>query len=154
MKKDFPIPLYAGFWLRFWAYLIDTAVIRAITTIIGLSHPSFHMVIFLLYFILLTKLNHGQTLGKMVLGVRVVAAHKENLDWLTVLFREGICRYIIETIPFTIILYLVIAFTTKKQGLPDMISDTYVMKDELLSLWEQEAEPVEPEPVEETWLFN
>ncbi|GAM13602.1 BH3197 unknown conserved protein [Mesobacillus selenatarsenatis SF-1] len=132
--------LYAGFWTRFWAYLLDLIVIGSINRMIinpvfraldvpliedGILSPMTiaTAVVFYLYFVLMTK-YFGQTLGKMVFGLKVVEMDGKGLTWGTVIFREWIGRFISATI---IVLYLVVAFTKKKQGLHDLFADTTVI---------------------------
>lgn len=131
---------YAGFWMRFWAYLLDLIVIGSINRMI--INPIFRALdiplagegifsavsiltamVFYLYFVLMTK-YFGQTLGKMVFGLKVVELSGERLSWGTVLFREWIGRFISATI---MVLYVVVAFTQKKQGLHDIFADTTVI---------------------------
>jgi uncharacterized RDD family membrane protein YckC len=84
-------------------------------------------IVFYAYFILMTK-YFRQTLGKMVFGLRVVDLAEERLSWKTVLFREGIGRYIAGVFaPITFVVYLVAAFTKKKQGVHDLFADTSVV---------------------------
>lgn len=137
----------AGFWIRFVAYLIDLSLINIVliglivnnvllatklenytfmylswSTIIG-------FIVFYIYFILMTKFL-GQTIGKMIVGLKVVRDNGENLNWSTVLFREGIGRL------FSAILYLpylIIPFTSKHKGLHDFIADTHVVHEESFS---------------------
>ncbi|WP_264190935.1 RDD family protein [Mesobacillus jeotgali] len=132
--------LYAGFWTRFWAYLLDLIVIGSINRMI--INPVFRAldvpliedgilspiaiataVVFYLYFVLMTK-YFGQTLGKMVFGLKVVELDGKGLTWGTVIFREWIGRFISATI---MVLYVVVAFTKKKQGLHDLFADTTVI---------------------------
>jgi uncharacterized RDD family membrane protein YckC len=132
--------LYAGFWTRFWAYLLDLIVIGSINRMIinpvfraldvsliedGIFSPMAiaTAVIFYLYFVLMTKFL-GQTLGKMVFGLKVVELDGTGLTWGTVIFREWIGRFISATI---MVLYVVVAFTKKKQGLHDLFADTTVI---------------------------
>ena len=134
---------FAGFWMRFWAYLLDLIVIGSIGRII--IHPIFQTVglstndsflfspssiatavVWYGYFIVMTKF-FSQTLGKMVFGLKVVPLKNDILTWSTVLFREGIGRFILTFQWFTTILYVVVAFTTKKQGIHDLIADTSVV---------------------------
>lgn len=131
---------YAGFWMRFWAYMLDLIVIGSIERI--LVNPLFRFldiplweinmfapisiasaVIFYLYFVLMTKF-FGQTLGKMVFGIKVVDIKKNELSWGTVLFREWIGRFISSTI---IIGYIIAAFLPYKQGIHDLFADTSVV---------------------------
>lgn len=132
--------LYAGFWTRFWAYLLDLVVIGSINRMI--INPVFRAldvsliedgifspvaiataIVFYLYFVLMTKFL-GQTLGKMVFGLKVVELDGKALTWGTVIFREWIGRFISATI---MVLYVVVAFTKKKQGLHDLFADTTVI---------------------------
>lgn len=132
--------LYAGFWTRFWAYLLDLIVIGSINRMI--INPVFRVldvplvedgifsamtvataIVFYLYFVLMTKF-FGQTLGKMVFGLKVVELDGKGLTWGTVIFREWIGRFISATI---MVLYIVVAFTKKKQGLHDLFADTTVI---------------------------
>ncbi|MFT8321673.1 MAG: RDD family protein [Bacillus sp. (in: firmicutes)] len=131
---------YAGFWMRFWAYLADLVIIGSLNRIIiypifrwldlplhegGIFTPIniFTAVIFYLYFVLMTK-YWKQTLGKMIFGLKVISLKKANLSWDTVLFREWIGRFISASI---LILYIIVAFLPKKQGLHDLFADTAVI---------------------------
>ena len=129
---------FAGFWMRFWAYLTDLIVIGSLNRI--LVHPIFKFYkepgnnwfsletlltafVFFLYFILMTKYLN-QTLGKMIFGLRVVALKEEAMTWGTVLFRELVGRYISKV---TWIGYLLAGLLPKKQALHDVFADTSVI---------------------------
>ncbi|MGX6443045.1 RDD family protein [Neobacillus sp. K501] len=131
---------YAGFWMRFWAYLLDLIVVGSIERL--LVKPLFRLleiplgefnmfapfsiasaIIFYLYFVLMTK-YFKQTIGKMVFGIKVIDLKKDQLSWGTILFREWIGRFISVTI---VIGYIIVAFLPKKQGLHDLFSDTTVI---------------------------
>lgn len=131
---------YAGFWMRFWAYLLDILIIGSINRI--LVYPIFRLfdwplgsvgmfapvsiitaIIFYAYFVLMTK-YFGQTLGKMVFGLKVISLEGQKLNWSTVMFREWIGRFISGTI---LILYIVVGFLPKKQGIHDLFADTTVI---------------------------
>ena len=132
-------PRFAGFWMRFWAYLIDLVVIGSIGRIVlkpvlrmmGVEDSSSFFsplaigsaIIFYLYFVLMTKYL-GQTLGKMVLGLKVISLKEARLSWGTVIFREFIGRFINRTI---ILLYILVGFLPKHQGLHDIFADTAVI---------------------------
>ncbi|EOT29178.1 RDD family protein [Enterococcus saccharolyticus] len=147
MKKsvvnDFPTYFYAGFWIRFWAFLIDMLCITAITKILldvgfralnlSMSPELFSVYgllsisIYLAYFTLLTKLNRGQTIGKMIFGIRVIGLNEEELSWQTVLVREVACRFALQANPFLYVGYLPTAFTKRKQHAGDYLTDTSVV---------------------------
>ena len=131
---------YAGFWMRFWAYLLDLLVIGSINGIVvypifrslNLSLNDANMfapvsivtaIIFYAYFVLMTRF-FGQTLGKMVFGLKVISLNDQSLSWGAIMFREWIGRFISGTI---IILYVVVGFLPKKQGIHDLFADTTVI---------------------------
>ncbi|KAA0549104.1 RDD family protein [Bacillus sp. BGMRC 2118] len=133
---------YAGFWMRLWAYLLDLLVVASINQII--VYPIFKLfdlsldqssmfapiailtaLIMYIYFVLMTK-YFKQTLGKMLFGLRVVDLNGHgSLSWSTVIFREVVGKFISKTIFF--IGFLVVAFSTKNQGIHDMFADTSVV---------------------------
>ncbi|WP_264738764.1 RDD family protein [Cytobacillus firmus] len=131
---------FAGFWMRFWAYLLDLVVVGSVDRI--LINPIFRAldiplhesnlfapisiataITFYAYFVLMTKF-FGQTLGKMVFGLRVVNLEGKKLTWSTILFREWIGRFISATI---FVGYVIVAFLPKKQGLHDLFAETSVV---------------------------
>jgi len=131
---------YAGFWMRFWAYLADLVIIGSLTRMIispvfkalggGFVDYSFfsaativEVAIFYLYFVLMTR-YFGQTLGKMIFGLQVISLKDEKLTWGTLIFREFIGRFISK---FTSIGYLLVGILPKKQGLHDIFADTTVV---------------------------
>jgi len=142
-RNDYDTVRYAGFWMRFWAYLLDLVVVGSIVRI--LIKPVFRLldiplsestifaplsiasaVIFYVYFVLMTKYLN-QTLGKMVFGLKVVDLKSNQLSWGSILFREWIGRYISATV---IVGYIIVAFLPKKQGLHDLFTDTTVIHTE------------------------
>ncbi|MDO4594071.1 MAG: RDD family protein [Tissierellia bacterium] len=142
-KNKLPRFTFAGCWIRILAYLIDIFIISCIQKIIGAPVEIFlgdmkvlnieiktivDTTIFFLYFILLTKLNNGQTLGKVITNIRVVQIYGDRLTWGQVITRELFGRYIQNTI---IIIYIVIAFSSKRQSFADMLCDTVVVKNDV-----------------------
>nr|WP_237712816.1 RDD family protein [Bacillus methanolicus] len=140
MPAEQTIFRYAGFWMRFWAYLLDLLVIGSIDRMI--VNPLFRLfdlplhelsmfapisiataITFYGYFLLMTKF-FGQTLGKMVFGLKVIDLDGGKLSWGTVLFREWIGRFISATV---FVGYVIVAFLPKKQGLHDLFADTTVI---------------------------
>ncbi|MFC0473246.1 RDD family protein [Halalkalibacter kiskunsagensis] len=135
---------FAGFWMRFWAYLLDMIVVFSVNGL--LLYPLFKLtninelhsvgffrletvltaLVFFLYFAIMTKI-YGQTIGKMVMGLRVMSATKDQLNWSQILFREGIGRFLQQAFFFLYAIYVIIAFTNNKQGLHDKLADTYVI---------------------------
>ena len=134
----------AGFWIRFWAFLIDTMPVSAIIGI--LVNPIFLLmdwnlhstewyapitiisgVFYYTYFVVTTKLWQ-QTVGKMIFGLKVISTEDKKLTWGTILFRETVSRFICNKIP---IVYIMVAFTPKNKGLQDYIADTIVIQEKV-----------------------
>ncbi|PLT27827.1 RDD family protein [Peribacillus deserti] len=131
---------FAGFWMRFWAYLLDLVVIwslsrllvkpvvyllpQARNEILGFSFYEIGCaIVFYLYFILMVRF-FKQTIGKMVFGLQVISLKYNRLTWGTIIFREFIGRFISK---FILIGYAVAGFLPKKQGLHDIFADTAVV---------------------------
>ncbi|MFJ7974597.1 RDD family protein [Peribacillus sp. JNUCC 23] len=137
-----PLVAYAGFWMRFWAYLADLLVIGSLNRILisplsmaitgNVFDSSFFSIqaigttiVFYLYFVLMTRF-FGKTLGKMIFGLRVVSLKEERISWGTLFFREFIGRFIAK---FLFAGYIIVGFLPKKQGLHDIFADTTVILD-------------------------
>ncbi len=137
----------AGFWIRFWAFLVDMLVISAVIGIV--VNPVFYLmdwsfddavwyrpiaiisaVVYYAYFILLTKF-WSQTVGKMIFGLRVKKDDGQPLDWMSVLFREGVGRFISNT--FFKVPYLIVVFTPNHKAIQDFVADTTVVHEEAFS---------------------
>lgn len=138
-----PIQRYAGFWMRFWAYSADLVIVFAVNGILlsplaFLNSGSVTLLEFFtlqgllsglvmyLYFLIMTKFT-GQTLGKMIFGLKVIRKDRLPLRWSDLFFREVVGRLIHRLLVFTNVLYLVVAFTDEKQGIHDIFSDTRVI---------------------------
>lgn len=134
---------YAGFWMRFWAYFIDAVILFSINGFIisplvmlneGMPieigfwtlQGVLAGILYYAYFLLMTKMFQ-QTVGKMILGIKVVSENKDKPSWLDLVFRECVGRFIYNVFFILKLLYLVIAFTERKQGLHDVIGNTTVI---------------------------
>ncbi|MBO1915381.1 RDD family protein, partial [Microvirga sp. 3-52] len=65
------------------------------------------LIVLLLYFALMTKYLQ-QTVGKIIMGIKVVSNDHSQLSWNTIIFREIIGRFISKLL---VIPYLLVAFT-------------------------------------------
>jgi len=132
----------AGFWIRLFAFSIDLLVIMGLNAIIWDSwlpvatQPSllFQVLhtneLFLgltgaLYFILMTR-YFQQTLGKMIVGIKVVQHSGEPLSWITVIFRELVARSLSQIMGLNLG-YVVCWFNAEKRCAHDFLSDTWVV---------------------------
>ena len=132
---------YASFGLRAFAFIVDMLVIGAINKIlinvlgIDLDYEIYGIemveilrwIVTILYFVIISLVTKGQTLGKMIVGIRVVSLTSDKLDLGQILIRETAGRIIQNTI---MILYLLPIFTPKNQSLIDFFVDTAVVKDD------------------------
>lgn len=134
---------YAGFWMRFWAYMIDVIIVASINGIllspllfVNDGYPieiSFwtlngilSAIVYYVYFLIMTKI-FSQTLGKMILGLKVVGENDQPLQWSDLFFREVIGRFLHNVFLVLKLLYLVVAFSKDKQGIHDMLGNTRVI---------------------------
>ena len=139
----------AGFWIRTVAFLIDAVVASAFAGIFAspvnallltegsMAAKAVSGFFFYLYFVLSTYFTNGQSLGKMITGIRVIHPEEPRLSWTTVVIREGFCRFIQTTF---VLLYVITAFSERKRNLGDFLSDTYVVKDALYAVEKDEGE--------------
>lgn len=150
-RRKYPVSamVSAGFWIRTVAFTIDAAVAVAFASIFAspitalfltegsLAAKALSGFLFYLYFVLSTYLTNGQTLGKMMTGIRVIHPDEPRLSLTTVVIREGFCRLIQTTF---LLLYIITAFSERKQNLGDFLSDTFVVKDALYAVEKDEGD--------------
>ena len=135
---------YAGFWVRFIAYLIDSIVLFIVQSIINLlfGFPIFsdtqnienlgmsatsiiiNLSISALYFALFESSSHMATIGKMALDLKVVKEDGTQLSFL-----NALGRYFGKIISAVILLigFIMAAFDSKKQALHDKLAKTLVI---------------------------
>jgi uncharacterized RDD family membrane protein YckC len=150
-----PQTSYAGFWIRLVASIIDGFILGIVGGIVRavfgglfrtalLTQPSeptagtvgfiaglfgtmtlILMAIDVAYYVGLTG-TYGATLGKMILGLRVVDANGQKIGIPKAALREIVGKFVSG---FAIGLgYLWVAFDEKKQGWHDKIAGTFVVK--------------------------
>jgi uncharacterized RDD family membrane protein YckC len=139
-----PIVKYAGFWRRVAASFFDNAV----ATLVGLGFviillilkvpipqwvsDIFPLLIFWLYFSLMESSDKQATVGKIILGIRVTGIDGNKISFLRATGR--VFAKFLSLIALGIG-FLMVAFTKRKQGLHDMVSETLVVKRGNSHLW-------------------
>ncbi len=134
---------YAGFWRRFAAFFIDAIIILIVRVLIPFegfffwnNQPAWYFVPLIaisnLVFMLVTVAYsvvfwawRGQTLGKMVMNIKVLRGDGSNIT-----IGYALLRYL-GYIVCVLMLgagFLWIAFDSRKQGIHDKIADTVVVK--------------------------
>lgn len=147
MQTQFPAQAqvqYVGVGRRFVAILVDSILLGIVFGVIGALFGQFHasggsvsvsltgvpavltFVIFFLYFIVL-EAALGATLGKLLLGIRVVNVDGSRISWGASILRN-ILR-IIDALPFAYILGAILIWTSpRKQRLGDRAARTVVVR--------------------------
>jgi len=145
----------AGWWRRFWAYALDWLIL-------GLVEASLSWIVFpligdtvgtvlvlaitALYFVWPYS-RGGQTLGKKVLGIRVVAIDGSPLNW-----RRGILRTVGYVPSMSVVGYLWSIWDRDKQAWHDKLAGTTVVRE-----WEQGVAIASPEEAwrrQKRWLLG
>lgn len=140
--------VFAGFWVRLAAYIIDSVIVAAgmllirlvLSGVMALVEGSFlggnllfsytlkDIVIYIcgvLYFILCTYYT-GTTLGKRAMNLRVVSPKEgTKLSFVNVLYRETVGRFLSGFV--LAIGYILIGIDGEKRGLHDILADTRVI---------------------------
>jgi|SRR5579859_2448191 len=103
----------AGFWQRFFAVMIDHVLSLGFFWII--------------YETILVSQWGGYTIGKKIMGIRVVPAKGKNIDWVTAFVRS--VSKTLSTLFFGLG-YLWMLGDDKSQTWHDKIAETYVVTSE------------------------
>jgi uncharacterized RDD family membrane protein YckC len=141
MMRAYGAPvLYAGFWIRFFAYFVDYIVLWVISFVafflIGLgietgANEAFSVfailaavLVSLLYFPLFNASAWQGTPGKRLLGI-----HLMRVDGQDVSFLRALGRHFAEILSALIFMigYVMIGLTREKTGLHDLIAGTRVI---------------------------
>ena len=135
--------VYAGFWWRVLAYLLDGVVLAVGLVVLGffiglifLRHGAeepgleaffglFGFLAVWLYFALMESSAQQATLGKKACGLRVT-----DLDGDRISFARATGRHFAKIISGLVLAigYVMVAFTARKQGLHDKIAGTLVVR--------------------------
>ena len=116
---------YAGFWIRFAAFLIDWVLVSVALGIVLLLTSGAGLLLGLvvpwLYEALMLSGENQATLGKMALGVEVT-----DLDGQRLAFARATGRHFAKYLSVFVmgIGFVIAAFTPKKQALHDLIAGT------------------------------
>lgn len=124
---------YIGFWRRLVAAILDALIVGAVEIVLGIILKGLGATILNVLSLIVTvgyvvfyQSYTGQTIGKKVMGIKVVDAQGNKPSAVTFFLRDIIGKmvsWIILGIGF-----LMIVWDSKKQGLHDKIASTYVVK--------------------------
>jgi uncharacterized RDD family membrane protein YckC len=122
--------VHAGFWIRFLAIFIDGMILAALHFVVAMAITNPWSAFLLQEMVSATYIigfwmGQGATPGKMAVGVKVVMANGQPIE-----FGAACLRYLgYLACALTLgIGYLMIAFSAEKRGLHDNIAGTAVIK--------------------------
>ncbi|GAE28357.1 hypothetical protein JCM9140_4577 [Halalkalibacter wakoensis JCM 9140] len=125
----------AGFWVRLGATILDAIVVSGtifiIAAIVGIGSDTREILDGagnLLYSILLPVLWYGYTVGKRLLGIRIVKLDGSDVGFGTMLLRVVVAGFVYALtlmIAFIVSVFMV-AFRKDKRSIHDMLAKTYV----------------------------
>lgn len=138
-----PAGTYAGFWIRFLAYVLDGLILGAVggvievviaaalgtsgsdSTTVRIISNTIGLLLGLCYFSVCWSSSLQASLGQRVCGLRVI-----GLEGGRISLGRSVMRYLALILSFLILLIgvIMVAFTERKQGLHDMLAGTYVVK--------------------------
>ena len=131
--------IYAGFWKRAVAILIDEVILVVILfapVLVGIVLPKVIVsLVFLFYFVLMESSPLQATLGKLMLGIKVVDGDGKRISFFRSLLRT--ISKILSSILF--IGYIIAAFTQKKQALHDFCSGCLVINQDAERFFAQDS---------------
>lgn len=125
---------YAGFWIRFIANIIDSLLLMLPSMLIGATYGSHFifaisggLIVGLLYYPFFESSVLAATPGKALLGLAVV---NENYEPIT--FKQACIRHLSKFVSAMVMYigYLMQPFTSRRQTLHDMMSETVVIRRE------------------------
>lgn len=121
-----------AFFLDFAVSLVGTLLIYWFASILGSGSFRVAYIYFLLagsflYHVLIETLNHGQSVGKLALKIRVVKITGERPDFFDYLMRTAF-RFIDITMTMGALALISISSSEKGQRLGDFFADTTVIK--------------------------
>jgi uncharacterized RDD family membrane protein YckC len=143
-----PAIAYAGFWLRFVAYIIDTILLNVVSIIPGFIFGVIYaianggrvadndplltvgaytigIVIAWIYFALMESSSKQATLGKMALGLTVTDEHGRRVS-----FKQASGRFFGKILSGLIfgVGFMMAGFTERRQALHDTLAKTLVVR--------------------------
>jgi len=135
--------MYAGFWIRCVAFVIDASFVVCLMNIavyfdiesyIPISIAIVYMILFAFYSFIFVYLFDGQSIGKMLTGIKVIEENGSKLGFFTAFVREFAGKLIMIPLFLT---FIFTAFSYKKHSIIDYLSDTCVIKSKYQSLYDE-----------------
>lgn len=149
--------LYAGFWLRAGAFIIDLVIVYASLFVCTLAGAALErisgtlsalfivaiIVLLLFYWAIFESSSRQATPGKMLMGIKVTNLSGERIGFWHA-FARHICRYV-SALPLYIG-FIFAGFTARRQAFHDMIAGTLVVRNHVEPADVVEANPGATQP--------
>ncbi len=143
---EHPVISYAGFWRRFWAYILDAIILDFVSIPVWIrfglfknfpklgSLPSDHsmlllldwifVLLFWLYYAIMESSRLQATIGKMALGIIVTDENGNRIN-----FGRATGRHFAKLLSFLSLCigFMMAGWTKKKQAMHDKIAGTLVI---------------------------
>jgi uncharacterized RDD family membrane protein YckC len=124
----------AGFWIRFLASILDTIVVMVPLTFISYlitgawEGDIYTSIISILYYLILPVVWFGYTVGKRIVGIRIVKVNGEKVGYGTMLMRYVVASlvYIVTLGIAGIVSAFMVGLRQDKRAIHDFIAGTYV----------------------------
>lgn len=115
---------YAGFWKRFAAFMIDSAILGFMMNLVGVENGSW-LFFGWLYAAVLESSKYQATFGKMAMGLKVTDMNGEKLN-----FGRATGRYFSKLLSYVTMMigFVLAGLTEKKQALHDIVAQTLVVE--------------------------
>lgn len=118
--------LYAGFWRRFTAMVIDTLLLLLPTVLVEWGLPFIGSLVVTFFYFPIFESSFAQTTpGKYVMGLRVTNEHGGRLS-----FTRAVVRFLAKYVSALALFlgYLIQVFTPRRQALHDMLAGAVVIR--------------------------
>jgi|GEM_PF-3078964 hypothetical protein len=121
--------IYAGFWIRFFAFLFDSMLVNCIMYFVDKTffynyHKIAYVLVFCVYNVLFTMI-FGSTFGKALFGIKVMSEKQDKISFSSIIIREFFGKIVLMYLKF---LFVFVAFSNKKHSIIDYFADTCVIK--------------------------
>ena len=123
--------LYAGFWRRFAAMVIDTLLLLLPTVLVEWGLPFIGSLVVTFFYFPIFESSFAQTTpGKYVMGLRVTNEHGGRLS-----FTRAVIRFLAKYASALALFlgYLIQVFTPRRQALHDMLAGALVIRQEYVA---------------------
>lgn len=118
--------IYAGFWRRFAAVIIDFLILLIPALVVGWVLPYVgNVAVALLYFPVFESSKAQTTPGKYVMGMKVLHENGATLS-----FWRAVARYLMKYVSAFLFCvgYIMQVFTVKRQALHDMVAGAIIVR--------------------------